>query len=219
MLRSKEVSMTKRIMLLGLVALAAVACDTIEGSGFLTRQERSLEPFESVEVRAGLEVDVGVGPQRVVVEGDDNIVPHVVTTVRHGVLLIAPRHDFDPVVPLHVAVTVPRLDTATSVSGSHVSVTVVEAATLSLRVLSGSELVADGQVEALEAKLDGGGFLDAESLAAGHVSLWASAGGEAWVTAEDSVEGLVKSGSVGRVFGAPPQRSVSTASGGVVVFE
>lgn len=204
-------------------AAALTGCDTITGSGEAARDERQLEPFDSVVIDAGLVAEVTVGPQQVVVSGDDNIVPWVQTVVRNRVLEIDPVHDFHTRVPLRITVQAPAWRVITSDAGSSVAVDVGRdldpEAPLKLRSLAGSELVAEGEVGALSAELQAGGTLDCQELVAEQVSIHASGGGVVSVTAEDAVEGSISGGSVGHVFGAPAERDVRTSGGGVVRFE
>src|SRR5688572_26470236 len=105
------------ILLFGALFLLGTGCDTINGSGVSAEERRDVAPFRHVHVKAGLHADVRPGPQSVVVFGDDNIVPHVVTRVSGSVLTIEPERDFDPVVPLSIAVSAPELSGASLEAG------------------------------------------------------------------------------------------------------
>lgn len=90
---------------------------------------------------------------------------------------------------------------------------------VTLSVSAGGELVAFGAVERLTTRLTAGGTVDASEVTARSAVVHASAGGTTFLRVSDEVTGLVKSGSVVHVFGAPPRRSVATASGGEITCE
>jgi hypothetical protein len=206
---------------LGLVVLlgCGTGCDTIEGSGRAAEERRELAAFDAVEVEAGLEADITPGAQEVIVQGDDNIVPYVRTTVEGAVLHVVPEHDFDPVVPLRITVSVPDLRRASLRAGGRVTLSDIEAAELELSVEAGGDLRAGGRVERLRADLSAGGTLDAAGLPADRVTIHGDAGGLLIVHAREEVTGSVVSGAEARVLGAPPVRDVRTDSGGEVHYE
>jgi hypothetical protein len=69
--------------------LLVAGCTGTRGDGNVQSDERSLPPFDSIEVRGIIEltVDSGAGP-RVVVTSDANLLPLVKTTVENGKLVV-----------------------------------------------------------------------------------------------------------------------------------
>ena len=196
----------------------AQGCETIEGSGRAASEQREVPSFSHVLVRAGLRADVRPGPQSVVVTGDDNIVPHVMTNVRGSVLTIEPELDFDPVVPLSISVSAPELNGASLEAGGRLDVSELDAEAFSLELNAGGKIVASGRVRHLDVSLSAGGTLDATAIASPTVTLWSSAGGSVLVTALEEVSGAIESGSEAWIYGSPARRNVSTKSGGEVSY-
>jgi hypothetical protein len=225
MVRTKEVSnmntsngTTVRGLLTAALLLGATACETIYGSGRAAEEERSVAPFRAVLVRAGLRAQISPGPQRVVVTGDDNIVPHVMTQVHGSVLTIEPEVDFDPVVPLLTIVSAPEIDGASLQAGGELTVRELDADAFSLYLDAGGTIVASGTARQLDVTLTAGGTLDARAVESPSVTVYGAAGGTMLVTAREAVSGSIESGSQARIYGAPPSRNVVTRSGGDVLY-
>ena len=89
--------------------LALPACDHVIGSGHFLEERREVPAFHRVEVCSGLHATVEQGRHSVIVRGDDNIVPHVATEVRDGVLHVSPDATYDEVVPLRIFAGTPVL--------------------------------------------------------------------------------------------------------------
>jgi len=201
------------------VALTAtlVGCG-IQGSGQPVTEERELEDFRSVHVQAGLRAEVRTGPHSVVVTGDDNIVPHISTTVVGGVLHVEPEASFEEDVPLVITISAPLFEEVSLEAGGRIEVIDVVQEELSLACRAGGDVIASGDVEHLNVAQESGGNIDATAISAPVVTLHGSAGGDVQVTATDSVRGSVESGSIARVHGSPEVRSIKSQSGGKVVW-
>ena len=207
------------VTLAALISLGACACDRIEGSGRAIEDARTLPPFDRVEVSAGLEAEVSIGSRVVILRGDDNILPSIVTTVHDGLLTIEPLHDLDPTVPLSIQVSAPSLGSAALRAGGRLWVNDIAVERFELIGEAGGEIVASGAVDHLTVELTAGGEIDARELVSPSVSIFGSAGGTMSVTATEEISGAIESGSVARIHGAPASRSVQTRSGGEVFFE
>jgi hypothetical protein len=178
---------------LGLVAavLAVTGCHcgtAIHGSGVAKTESRDLGPYHRVEVADGLDVTLTErGPETASVTADDNLLEHIDTDVKDGVLQIAVKDGewLDTRTPLSIEIgrgTVNELGAsgAAHVSSSgglvcdRVAISASGAARIELDSATGSELViwASGgsQVKVRDAaapkasfQLSGGSQLDATS--------------------------------------------------------
>lgn len=202
------------------VALASLlgGCQ-FQGDGIEASESRTTGPFRSVHVRAGLEAEIHQGPFSVVVHGDSNILPHVLTTVHGDRLDVEPDVSFEEVRPLRIVVTAPEFDELFLEAGGRLDVVDVVEDELSLRCRAGGDVFASGDVEHLHINQSAGGNIDASALDATDVSMAGSAGGELDVRASHAVEGTIESGSLARVHGDPEIKNVTTKSGGEVVYE
>ena len=82
-----------------------------QGSGAAAAQTRTVSPFTSVELAGTNNVTILVGgKQHVVVRGDDNLLGHVTTNVRDGMLVVGTRGSFTTASPISVEIGWPSLD-------------------------------------------------------------------------------------------------------------
>lgn len=186
------------VTLAGLGVGAALLVDSSRGgrtvgSGIASAEARDVPAFTAVELKATNDVAIHVGgTRRVLVRGDDNLLPLVTTRVEHGVLVIGASHGFTTRRPMRVDVTVPSLETVT---------------------LAGSGIVAaDGRVSRLSATLSGTGQLQLASLVARDVVTVLAGTGRVDVTATHSLDAIV-AGSGAIFYGGDPSRVTKDVSG------
>src|SRR4051794_16015332 len=74
----------------GFALLLGAACFAgVRGSGNLKAETRDVPDFDAVAVGAGIRATITIGPRKPIrIEGDDNVLPLVQTTVRDGVLKV-----------------------------------------------------------------------------------------------------------------------------------
>ncbi len=156
------------MMVLGATGIGVNQALTVRGSGVPTVAERTVPPFTSVAVHGDGDLVVtqveGATPT-LRIEGDDNLVPLVDTSVEGGQLEIEARwgwlRSLDPAVPLRFFVTVPEL-TALRVDGNaRASAASLVAPELSVTVNGGGSCrIGNLETERLTASINGGGDLE-----------------------------------------------------------
>jgi hypothetical protein len=192
----------------------------IQGSGIHSEAERSLEAFDRIEIHAFADVHVSFGPQRVVVSGDDNIVPHVTTRVDGGELHIDMETNLviTYTLPLQVEVTMPTLTDVHARFSGKVSIIDVNAAELTLDCYA-TDAAASGKVDRFTLSNDLGGVVDTLLLQAKIVSVASGSGGTTLLTASEEVDGKLEGGAELHVFGKPAVRNVTASSGATISYE
>lgn len=175
------------------VLVASPACahahraPTVHGDGHATTESRRVEPFQSIQLEASADVSVKVGSGPAVrVTVDENLQRHVLTTVRHGALVIDLDDDVSirPTGDVRVEVEVPELrrfavdgsgdvvidggagDLELSIGGSGELRWRGEAAALRADIEGSGDLRLDGRAASLRAAVEGSGDIDARKLAA-----------------------------------------------------
>ena len=145
------------------------ACTGVIGSGKAATDSREVTEFTRISVSNGLEIDVQVGQApSVVVSGDDNILPVIVTTVDGDELKVAtePNTNLVKQQPLLVTITTPTLVALSLDGGSKAKVAGEVAAALSVLASGGSEATVVGNATALTAEASGGSKLHLDELLA-----------------------------------------------------
>lgn len=202
----------------GLTALAIplAACSLTVGSGARTSDERDTGPFTAIEMASAIDLEIEVGPETsVLVEGDDNVVDFIETTVRNDRLVIETESGrrFTTSGPLVVKVTSPRVDEVDLNGSGSANIRGVDAETLSL-VLSGSgSLTAEGTVKQLMIDAVGSGSVDTTQLEATDARVDLSGSGSVVLAANGALDADVSgSGSV-EYIGEPTVSSDISGSG------
>lgn len=114
--------MKQLLILLVVVALASVGCHGhmagIRGSGKRAVQKRDVQPFTSISTEGAYNINVVCQKaQTLEIEGDDNILPLIVTDVSNNVLHIKSSQNYSVGEPIVLRVALPNLE-ALSVSGA-----------------------------------------------------------------------------------------------------
>lgn len=130
------------------------------GSGVAATQARSLPAFTGVELAAGNNVVVQVGPARqsVVVHADDNLLRRITTQVRSGTLAIGTTPgNLSARTPMYVAVTVPSLERIVLRGAGNISVSGINSERLTVALPGAGNIDAAGSAAKLDVSISGSG--------------------------------------------------------------
>jgi hypothetical protein len=183
------------------VAFVLGGCAPI-GSGNIVTESRDVDSFESVEVEAGIQVDLIVDPTatgRVDVVYDDNLQDRVAVSVEEGVLRISANGNLSTI-------------------GEGRAVTVVTPGLVGLTMSGGSQVDADGALDDLDLDVSGGSAADLDDLVVANLVVDISGGSSARVHASASVAGDVGSGSSLAIHGDPTVNDVVASAGAKVDY-
>lgn len=159
----------------------------IKGSGTMAKNTISLGAFTELEHDTVGEVIVTVGgKQSIEIEGDDNILPLLKTTVEGSTLKLESKENINPT-KLTYRITVPTL-TAVELNGvGDVNVKGVTGAKFAAELNGVGKLFLAGEVETLEAELNGVGGLEAFDLSAKKGSVKVNGVGGADINVSDEL--------------------------------
>jgi hypothetical protein len=140
--------------------------DSVRGSGVVTTEERSVGEFHGVNLQGSADVVHEIGPLRVTVEADDNIVPLIKTEVVDGVLIVSSEGSYSTREGVVVRASSPRLDMISLTGSGDVEAATMtgEALTVSLRG-SGDVRVKNVRTPRLDVELEGSGDVSAKGAA------------------------------------------------------
>ncbi|HSN92256.1 MAG TPA: DUF2807 domain-containing protein [Anaeromyxobacteraceae bacterium] len=208
--------LVKRVALASLAALAGCAT-YVNGNGVYHEETRRVAPFVGIAVDLGIEATVEVGPEQSVrLSGDANLVPDIETTVVNGVLVTSTwLEGFDPALPLRLYVTVPYLEAASAVGGSHVDVSGATATVpFEAGVFDGSEIhLAGAGGPAVEVSLGGNSHLDATAYPVGDAAVALGGASAAELRVSGSVTGDLHGGSSLQIYGGGSCTAVNLYEG------
>ena len=228
-----------RLLTAILSTLIISSCQTITGSGNIITETRNLKDINGVKSSGSIEVEVvNDDKQTVKVEADDNVMEHVITRVKNGLLHVDMDSDKSyRNIKAKVYISAPTLrrvyvsgsGTLTSqktltddkeiefkVTGSGEVDAMVDAPTISAQVTGSGVLRLSGRTKDLKGKVTGSGDLKSDDLLSENTNVTVSGSGTASVYS--SVELTAKVTGSGDVFysGNPKTQNIKkTGSGGI----
>lgn len=240
----------KRIPML-LLCLALAGCSFefsgggIRGSGDVEREEREISGVRgvSVENQGDLFIEIG-DEEKLVIEAEDNLLEHIETRVRGGILRIGTRDSFgglDNREPIRYYLTVPSVDALESLevgSAGDIEAPRLEAENFSIEVGSAgdvkiAELYADrlevtissagdvridgGEVGEQDIRVSSAGDYKAADLKSRRADVRLSSAGDARIRVEEYVDARLTSSGDLVVYGDPEVRSRTSSSGDITV--
>lgn len=218
---------------------------SIRGSGVIIEQPREIGHVERLVVRGAFDAMVTVGPEtKLVVRGDDNIVPDILTEVRDNELVIRMRdgETYSTSEPLRVTLSAPEIrsvegngavtisikpaqagqplmvEKATASGASTITLADAASGTLALRAEGASTIRASGKVATLEVKAVGASTLDVEGVESQHVKAEVSGASTARVRTSGRLIGRADGASTITVAGQPKERDVETSGASRVQY-
>ena len=224
-----------------LCAIFFTACQfstgkTVTGSGTVKTENRNLSDFKGISVQRALEVEVEQSDKfEVVVEADDNILPHITTEVRDGILVIETDiNNFNNVNKRKIRVKMPKVTSLESSSASSIkskntliteNLTLdassaskieisVEAENLNCDSSSGSSIEVQGKALKLVSESSSGSSIIASDLLVNDVIANSGSGSTISVHPILSLNAEASSGSSINYNNVPKKLTQSTSSGG-----
>ena len=168
--------------------------EPITGNGEVVRQQRTVGNFDKLNVRVGMHVRIVAGEAGTAdLEGESNILEHVITEVKDGELtiMLAQNQGYSQTKGVTVTIHVPKLEqimvstgcsvesdipiksdklTATVETGSRLTAPLTTK-NLKLTVAQGSQASLTGTATEADIWLSGAGKLDADKLAIAHANV------------------------------------------------
>lgn len=150
----------------------------------------SVSEFDRVMVAGPFDVTIEVAPEaKIVFEGGDDAVEHVLLSVKNGALWIHDTGSRSSMV--HVRVTTPNLRSASLAGSGDVRISGVETDAFALSVAGSGDIVASGNANTLTVKIAGSGSVDASALKTQSTDVHIAGSGDARVQATKTVKGGV----------------------------
>lgn len=215
----------------------------VKGSGTLAEETRDLPDFAALELSGSVAAEVKPGENaRIVLSGDDNILPLVTTEVRDGRLVVGfkPGQNVQARTPLKATITANRPLEAVELSGAttcrieaptapavkaglsgatNLALPAFDATSLDLDASGTSTATAAGRVDTLKAGASGASKLRLAGLDArtADVNLSGASSGE--IRASDELRGDASGASNLTILGKPPRGDVSKSGAASYTYQ
>jgi hypothetical protein len=190
------------------IALVAFALLALSARAHADSDARKVDAFTGIELAGMLVVEAHIGPTRVEVVGDADLIKLVSTTVKNGVLVLETPKDFHKRFKrnheLRVVVSTPVL-TQVSISGTGaLGVDGLDAKSFVASIPGTGSLTLAGKTEKLRLDVAGTGEVRANKLVAGSVEANVPGTVQALLHATKSLDANVSGTAVMKVRGNPP---------------
>jgi len=196
-----------------LVTLLAACSTGLKGSGTHAESPREVEQFSALTVKGGFEVTVSIGDEHsVVLDGDDNILDVITTTVEDGRLNVETTEKINPDLPLRLTVTSPVLTDMSVEGAAEVSLSGLAGDTFGFSCDGACDATISGSTTALNLSLSGAANLNTRDLEAQDVTISVDGAADVTVCANQSLTATL-SGAGAVHYACEPENVSQTVRG------
>ncbi len=195
------------------IALMMSACSimsfttsTVEGSGNVINEPRSMTAFNSVELRGSADVNITFGnSESVSIEADDNILPLIVTSIQNQRLIIALKSNITihSSTPVRVNVTMNSLQNIELSGSGNIKITNLDVDTIQIDLPGSSNITANGITNSIAVNLSGSGNIYCDEVKAKNATVTLGGSGNITVFASDSLDAKIPGSGTIRYSGDP----------------
>jgi hypothetical protein len=166
----------KQLLLLLLSISLITGChrihDEVRGSGNIQQETRAVGSFTSIATEGQFEITVVCQKsQSVEIQGDDNILPLISTTVSNNVLHVKTTRSYSVSEPISVKISVPDLNGISASGAGSIVITDVKNDKFEIDANGAPSIRVSGDTKALSIDANGAGKIDTHKLHAGRVEV------------------------------------------------
>ena len=155
--------------------------DLIRGSGDIETEEREIRGVDGVELATIGHLHIKIGSEeKLQIEAEDNILPHIETYVRGGVLIIETERGVQlrPRRSIHYYLTVKELDSIANTSSGQIEAPDLEAKSFYIKCSSSGSIEVGGlDANIVEIRLSSSGGVDLDDVRAEELEVGISSSG------------------------------------------
>jgi hypothetical protein len=164
----------KKIALLAILIALGSGCnsfhDEIAGSGKLQKEKREVGSFTSVSTEGAFDLQIVCQkPLNLEIEGDDNILPLVITEVSNNVLHIKSLRGYSVSEPITLRISVPNLEGISARGAGNIQVSGIANEKFNIDASGAPTIRAAGETRGLHIDASGAGKIDTHKLRAAQV--------------------------------------------------
>ena len=150
--------------------LSSSVFETYTGSGTIATESRNVPAFHAVEFDGAYEVVLTQGnAQDVRIESDQNLFPHITTTVENGKLIVNSEGNLRPTKEIKVYITTPNYSLIEVDGAGHITATTpITSDNLTLDISGSGKYELDLHVKSLKTDIAGAGTIKLTGDAAHH---------------------------------------------------
>ncbi|HEU0050315.1 MAG TPA: head GIN domain-containing protein [Nitrososphaera sp.] len=155
------------LVLMALVAGCHLGMDRVSGSGNRQKQKRDVASFNSIATNGAFEINVTCQrPVSLEIEGDDNILPLVVTEISNSVLHIKNLRNYSVSDPIRLQISVPNLEGVTVNGAGKMEVSGIKNEKFEIDANGAPTIRVSGETKVVNIDTNGAGKIDTGKLRA-----------------------------------------------------
>jgi hypothetical protein len=187
--------MNLRILFVPALTLGLVACDhgdRLKGSGALKTETRNVSGFTQITLASMGDVALSqTGTESLTIEAEDNLLPHLTSTLAGGRLTLGTDGPLRPTKPIHYTIGVKDLSEIDVSGAGNVAGTQLHTSAIVVRVSGAGDVTLSGQADRQDVALSGAGNYEASKLATKTAKVVVSGAGNAAVQVSDALDATV----------------------------
>ena len=211
----------KKILLLILLSTLLLGCrysglHGVAGSGVRKTETRQVAAFNSITADGAFEIEVvQQQTQSLTVEGDDNVLPLVTTSVVNGRLRISNERNYSVSKAIKIKISTPNLEALSANGASTIDVNGVNSNKFEIESNGAGTIRVSGTTESLRINANGAGTVDAQKLRALKAEVESNGVSEVEVFAKDELNVTVSGPSTVTYDGNPSVNQTINGPGSV----
>jgi hypothetical protein len=174
------------------LAISLVACDHgggLKGSGALKTETRNVSGFTQITLASMGDVTLSqTGTESLTIEAEDNLLPHLTTTVSGGRLTLDTDGSLQPTKPIHYTIGVKDITGLDVAGAGNVTGTQLHTSAIVVHVSGAGDVTLSGQADRQEVDLSGAGDYAAAKLATKTAKVVVGGAGNATVQVNDALD-------------------------------
>lgn len=189
----------------------------IKGSGQTASEVRDVTGFKGIDVGGVFLVEVTAQKEfSVEVEADDNLLQHIRTEVRNGVLHIETERKISPSTKMRVRINAPDINDLDISGVANVTVADIKNSSLNIDSSGASKIKVTGETSKLTVDVSGATKIDAENLSTVDATVDASGASVVTVNVSGELKGDTSGASKVLYVGTPSNVQKNTSGAGRV---
>lgn len=158
-----------KALLLGACVISLTSCgrEDIKGTGELKTEVRNLAEFTGLNVSGNYEILGSTGsPEKFVIGTNENLLPHIDTTVKDGVVIVDDKKsaDLHPTVAQKIWFTIPKFASLILNGSSVFQFQDLEGSKIEINLSGSHQLLLTGKAEEVDLTISGSSEVDARNL-------------------------------------------------------
>lgn len=197
---------TRRAFVAAAPIVLVLACGRgqLAGSGHVKSESRSVQGFTQVTLASAGDLTlVQSGTESLTIEADDNLLPHLTSTVSGGGLTLGADAAMHPSQPVRYTLSVKDLSELDLAGAGDVTGSGLHVSALHVRLTGGGRIKLAGQAQSADIELSGAGDVDGSQLATKTAKVTVSGAGRAIVQVSDTLEADVTGAGTVQYIGDP----------------